>query len=1008
MIHLHVRSSYSLLRGLMDVNTIVRLAKEHDMSAIALTDYHVLFGALNFQKACEKAGVKPIFGIEVTIEDYTSTLIAKNNRGYQGLMTLSYKLSKDGKISLEDITPYRNDVIFIAHSENGPFEASLLSQDNEAVVSVLMDLKEKFPHLFVGLSHQESSFFRESNRVLERLSESLDIDVVAFSKVYYEKPEDEETYRVVQAIDKGTFIDDKTLVSAPNRNFYSPEIMSERYSEVQIKNTKVIADMCNVDVFAITTRLPRFDTGQEADNAVFLTKLSEFGLSRRLKNQVTETYRKRLAYELSIINGMSFTDYFLIVYDVIRYGKKEGIYVGPGRGSAAGSLVAYSLGITEVDPLEYGLLFERFLNPERISMPDIDIDFPDNKRQDVIDYMISKYGHDHVAHIVTFGTLKARQAFRDVGRVFQIPVRKVDTITKLISADTLQENYDNVPKFRTSINADRSLQQVFEVSKSVEGLMRHTSLHAAGIVLSSVPLLDVVPLLSMPDAMDVSQYDMTHLEEIGLVKIDFLGLRNLTIIDSIVRDINKHKKFSIMDIPLNDAAAYSLISQGDTIGIFQLESDGMKNLLRKMKPRQFTDIVDAIALYRPGPMENIPLYLESRNNPDKVTYLHPNLKEITESTYGVLIYQEQIMQVAQVMAGFSLARADILRKAMGKKDAKELGSMKQEFIEGCIANQHSSELAEALFALIEKFANYGFNKSHSVAYGLISYQMAYLKANYSLLFYAYLLTSVISSDSKTNQYIDECRRRNHIVLGPHLSQSTNIYAIEDNKLRVPLTLVKGVSKNIAQVIIEERKQNGHYQSYYDAISRLNLVGIKRSHFELLIKAGAFDFFGYNRPSMIQSLDEALQYAGIIKVEKADQRYLNFDLVSEPLFTEVADNLRQDLSDEYDVLGIYFSQHPAVSLKQKHNTDSVATIQKRDEPYRVIAMIDRVKTHRAKNGQMMAFIACSDDTGSIEAVVFSNVYEKAKDILAVGNLVLIKGNYRKEGSFIVNDMLKFES
>lgn len=1008
MIHLHVRSSYSLLQGLMDVNTIVRLAKEDGMTAVALTDYHVLFGALNFQKACERAGIKAIFGLEVSIETYTSTLIAMNNRGYKGLMRLSYLLSKNESISLDDIAPYRNDIVFIAHSENGPFESSLLASDKESVVTILADLQNRFSNFYIGLSHQESSFFKESNTILVSLAESLDIDVVALSKVYYEKNSDEETLRVVQAIDKGTYIADRTLVSAPNRQFYSSAEMKSRYAEQHISNTQLIADKCNVDVFAITTRLPRFDTGQDVDNATYLSKLSEFGLARRLNNQVNDVYTKRLAYELSIINGMSFTDYFLIVYDVIRYAKKEGIYVGPGRGSAAGSLVAYSLGITEVDPIKYDLLFERFLNPERISMPDIDIDFPDNKRQNVIDYMINKYGHDHVAHIVTFGTLKARQAFRDVARVYQIPIHTVDTLAKQISAASLQENYDNVPRFRTSINADKNLLQVFDVSKTVEGLMRHTSLHPAGVVLSSIPLLDVVPLLSMEDTMDVIQYDMTHLEEIGLVKIDFLGLRNLTIIDSIVRDINKEKPFNIMDIPLTDKNAFSLISQGDTIGIFQLESDGMKNLLKRMKPYQFTDIVDAIALYRPGPMENIPLYLESRTNPKQVKYLHPNLKTITESTYGVLIYQEQIMQVAQVMASFSLSRADILRKAMGKKDAQELSSMKQEFIEGCLKNGHSETLAHELFALIEKFANYGFNKSHSVAYSLISYQMAYLKANYSLLFYAYLLTSVIGSDTKTSQYIDECRKRNHVVLGPHLSRSNSKYTIEDTMLRVPLTMIKGFSKTTSALVLEERQKNGDYHSYYDAISRLSLVGVKRNQFELLIKAGAFDFFGYNRPSMLKSLEEALQYANIIRVENQNQRYLNFDLVSEPLFTEVEDNARQVLSDEYDVLGIYFSEHPTLSLKKKHQTDSIAGITVRDNPYRVISMIDKVKTHRAKDGRMMAFISCSDDTGSTEAVVFANVYEKVKSILAVGNLVLIKGNYRKEGSFIVNDMVKFEN
>ncbi|CAM4190194.1 DNA polymerase III subunit alpha [Erysipelothrix aquatica] len=1012
MIHLNVRSSYSLLAGLMSVETIVKNAKENNMQAVALTDSHVLFGALEFQKAAEKVGVKPLFGMEVTLsheeETFTTTLLAKDNSGYIGLMHLSHALSQKSVLTFEEILTYEKSLIVIAHSEGGPFEKALLNQNLDEVKHRLNVMKQMFTHLYIGISHQESNFFRKTNSQLIDMAIFSDIEPVAMSKVYYELEGDEEAFRVVQAIGKGTYLEDKTLVSSPHRNFYSQEAMASMYDTRCLENTQKIADMCTVDVFSIKTSLPHFETGQAVRNDVYLSKLAAFGLSRRIKQPVNKVYEDRLEYELSVINGMNFTDYFLIVYDIIRYAKKEGIYVGPGRGSSAGSLVAYALGITEVDPIEYGLLFERFLNPERISMPDIDIDFPDDKRHLVIQYVQEKYGHNHVANIVTFGTLRARQAFRDVGRVLQIPIRTVDTGAKLISASTLQENYDNVPKFRTFLNSDKHLKRVFTIALKVEGLLRHASQHAAGVVMSRKPLDDVVPLLAFDEETHVTQYDMTYLEAIGLIKIDFLGLRNLTIIDNIARKINETTAFNIMKIPMDDAKTYQLLSVAETVGVFQLESDGMKALLKKLKPSKFMDIVDTIALYRPGPMENIPLYLASRKDPSSVKYLHPKLREITESTYGILIYQEQIMQVAQIMAGFTLGKADILRKAMGKKNAVELNALREDFINGCLREGHDRELANEIYDLIEKFANYGFNKSHSVAYGLIAYQLSYLKANYPHLFYTELLSSVLGSDVKTRQYIDECRRRNVSLLSVNLDHSHSAYTLDGVKIRMPFTIIKGISGTIAAEIEAERSENGSYKSFYDAVSRLNLVGVKKSHFEMLIKAGAMDYFGANRESMLASLEEAIRYANIIKVEKDGRKQLNFSLISEPIFTQVNENVRATLAYEHDLLGFYFSDHPTKSLKAKHGTDSLVQLEPRYEYYRVIGMIEAVKQHRAKNGKMMAFLQVSDDTDNKDVVVFNNVYEKIKDQLEVGAVVLIKVQVKETDSIIVQDMFTFEN
>ena len=846
------------------------------------------------------------------------------------------------------------------------------------------------------------------NEGLIEMGSLLGINALALSKVYYELSSDDVAHRVLAAVDKGTYLEDKTLVSAPNRQFYAPSELENFYSSDLLNLTDHLASQCHVDLKALTTTLPVFPSSHAVSNKVYLSELAHFGLKRRRNNSVDVISHDRLEYELSVINDMDFADYFLIVYDVIRHAKKQGIYVGPGRGSSAGSLVAYALGITEVDPIEFDLLFERFLNPERISMPDIDIDFPDDQRQFVIDYVRDKYGDEHVAHIVTYGTMRARQAFRDVARVLQIPIRSVDAASKLIQNTLLYDNYLHQPRFKAMIDSSDLLSKCFELALRIEGLPRHVSIHAAGVVLSSKPLIEVVPLLRLDDGASSIQYDMINLERIGLIKIDFLGLRNLSIIDNISKKINEQRPFSINDIPYDDKKTFDLIGKGQTVGLFQLESDGMTQLLMKMKPYRFMDIVDTIALYRPGPMENIPDYLKNRANPQTVEYLHPDLEILTKETNGILIYQEQIMLVAQRMAGFSLGRADILRKAMSKKDAKELAGLSKEFIDGAIAKGYSASLAEELFRLVERFANYGFNKSHSVAYAMIAYQMAYLKANEPYLFYTYLLSSVVGSDAKTSQYLDECRKRNILVLGPNLERSRGSYSLEGLKIRIPFTIIKGISDTISKVIIAERELHGPYQSYYDAIARLSLVGLKANHFKVLIQSGAFDYFGFSRLSAIASLEEALRYANIISVHKDGQLTLDPSLVSEPVFVHVDENLRTQLQDEYAVLGFYFSDHPSVHLKTKHQTDSIINLSRGKNVYRIIAMVDRIKLHRAKNGKQMAFLNISDETGSVDTVMFPNTFEKLKRPIEVGDLVLIKGEMRDEGSLIIMDFHSFDS
>ena len=595
--------------------------------------------------------------------------------------------------------------------------------------------------------------------------------------------------------------------------------------------------------------------------------------------KIPSVYEQRLRYELDVIISMGYADYFLIVWDFIRFAKTQDIYIGPGRGSAAGSLVAYCLGITHADPIRYHLLFERFLNPERVSMPDIDTDFPDDRRDEVIAYVHDLYGEHHVSHIITFNTLAAKQVLRDVGKAMQVAPRQIDLLCKLVPNRpkvTLQDAYQERVKFKQMINSGEQMRKLFAIALQLEGLPRHSSLHAAGIILSNEDISNVCPLIDVDEGMCATQFTMEYLEELGLIKMDFLGLRNLTIIDEIVHQINaKEKRLDIMHIPLDDAKTYQLIRSVDTVGVFQLESEGMKNLIRKMKPTCFEDIVATVALFRPGPMENIPRYLECRTHPEKVDYLHPDLKSILENTYGVMIYQEQVMQIAQTMAGFSLGKADNLRKAISKKKGKELQSLREDFVEGAKQKGYEESLAIRVYELIMKFANYGFNRSHSVAYGMIAYQMAYLKANAPLYFFTALLNSVIGSETKTSEYVFEARKRHIEILLPSVNQSSNQYEIEGNALRFPLVGIKGIGNAVSNVLIEERQKRGNFKDFFDFVARMEGQKLGKKTMEMLIFAGALDEFKINRSSLLASLDDAIRYGDLVKIEDQDQILFDF-------------------------------------------------------------------------------------------------------------------------------------
>lgn len=1015
--HLCVRSAYSLLNGTMSVQRIVDQAKKIGYKTIALSDVNTMHGVMEFILACKKADIKPIIGLEikVSLNDYTFPLLclAKNDNGYKSLLKISSMVNTDKKVlNINELSNY-SDLFIILYSDDSLFNQALLNGTDEDITLLGKELLSLVPNIILGISKQEDKFIHSQNIKLKKILNQLSISSCACHRVYYAEADEDENLRVLRAIDKQMLLSDKNLVKESFRYMLSEEEMHKLYDSDDCKMTDTIAEECNLKWESQKTYLPKFETPNNVNSSQYLTQLCLAGLEKRLENiDNMGQYKTRLKSELDVIVSMHYEDYFLIVWDFIRYAKTQNIYVGPGRGSAAGSLVSYCLGITHVDPLKYDLLFERFLNPDRISLPDIDTDFPDNRRDEVIQYVLNKYGKEHVAHISTFGTLAAKQVLRDVGRVMEISVRDLDAISKTIPFTpkiTLAQAFSQSSRFKQLIQSDERYQKLFKIASSLEGLPRHISTHAAGIVMSSVNLSEVVPMIQIESDMLSTQYTMEYLESLGLIKMDFLGLRNLTIIDEVVQAIQKEKGqlINILKIPLDDEKTLSLVRAVDTVGIFQLESEGMKNLLRQMKTSRFEDIVATIALFRPGPMENIPEYIQAKEHPNEIRYIVPELKPIVESTFGILIYQEQIMQVAQKMAGFSLAKADLLRKAMSKKNASELTKLEQAFIQGCINNKYSEEVAKEVYNLIFKFANYGFNKSHSVAYAMISYQMAYLKANYSNFFFVALLNSVIGSEAKTFEYLQEARNHNVEVLAPSVNSSKDKYYLEQNAIRFPLQIIKGIGSVLSREILSE-KSKGLFKDYYDFIVRMNTHRISKSNYESLIDAGALDEFKLSRNTMKASLQDALNYADMIKIEKNQQISIDTTLVKPLDLIVIKDQALERVENERAVLGFYLSDHPLIYIKKKYNVlNSITLLSISPNNQSFIAMIKKVKQHRTKTGSLMAFVQVYDESGEMDCVLMPNVYQLVSEQLKNGAIIKIEGIIEKEKSCFVKkiDMIE---
>ena len=1022
-VHLHVRSCYTLLQSTLTIPKIVAAAKRCGYTAVALTDKHVMHGAMAFYHACKKENIKPIFGMEVDVleqeELYGFVVLAKNDAGYQNLLKLSTWLNTGEERRIPDLDTlayYAKDCIVLTNGDQNQMETLIVKEELDLLRHWLKLCRKQFSDFYVSIARNDSGLMEKKNPVLKQVCKELDIPYTALSRIYFEREEDEESYKTLCAIDQGVSLHDKMLNYSPRRYFRTPKEMQLLYEDEELQMSDRIAALCQVEMQLPKAVLPKFQNKYGVSSEEFLRSLCQKGLQKRMQYQpISPVYQQRLDYELDVIIRMQYADYFLIVWDFIRFAKTQHIYIGPGRGSAAGSLVAYCLGITHVDPIRYHLLFERFLNPERISMPDIDTDFPDNRRDEVIHYVEQLYGKHRVSHIITFNTLAAKQVLRDVGKAMEINPRQIDRLCKLVPnviKVTLDYAYQNDARFKELINSGETMRRLYATARKLEGLPRHASLHAAGIVFSDEAIEQVCPLIDVDEGICATQFTMEYLEELGLIKMDFLGLRNLTIIDEIVQHINAtaDKKLDIMRIPLDDAKTYALIRAVDTVGVFQLESEGMKNLIRKMQPNCFEDIVATIALFRPGPMENIPEYLDRREHPEKVDYIHPSLQPILQNTYGIMIYQEQIMQVAQTMAGFTLGKADNLRKAISKKKGEELRRMQAEFISGALRKGYDEALAQKVYALIMKFANYGFNRSHSVAYGMIAYQLAYLKANAPLYFFNSLLNSVIGSETKTSEYVFEARKRNIQILLPDVNRSHNQYGIEDNALRFPFVGIKGIGSAVSSLIVEERDKKGEFRDFFDFTARMNGNKIGKKTIEILIYAGALDCFKVGRASLMASLEDALRYADLVKIEDVDQVLFDFDLVSKPAMTMMRDNATIRSEKEKEAIGFYLSRHPIADVRSRMGMDLpiLISLPKYKGRYvKFVCLVDRCRQYRTKNGDMMMFVIGSDETGKFDLVCMPNIYRQHADDLVKGNYLYVEGIVDKETSCLVKKLTRIE-
>jgi DNA polymerase-3 subunit alpha len=1049
-VHLHVHSEYSLLDGSCRIKDLIAKTKELNMKAIAITDHGVMYGVIDFYKEAVAQGIKPIIGCEIYVaprsmqdkeygidnENYHLVLLAKDMVGYKNLMKIVTVASIEGfyykpRVDREFLKEHSEGLIALTACLAGEVPSYILRGEYEKAKEAALFYDSVFGRGNFYLELQDHGILEQQkvNKELIRLSKETGIPLVATNDVHYLEKKDAKAHEVLLCIQTGKTIDDEDRMSFPTDEFYlkSPQEMENLFSccKEAIENTEKIADMCNVEFEFNKTKLPKYDLPEGVDSYEYLRKLCYEGLYKRYKNPSKEVI-ERLDYELSVIKQMGYVDYFLIVWDFIKFAKDNGIMTGPGRGSAAGSLVAYTLGITNIDPIKYNLLFERFLNPERVSMPDIDSDFCYERRQEVIDYVVEKYGKDNVAQIITFGTMAARAVIRDVGRALNYPYAEVDVIAKMIPFElgmTIDKALSLNPELKARYENEEKVKQLIDISRSLEGLPRHASTHAAGVVISKEPLVNYVPLQKNEDSI-VTQFPMTTLEELGLLKMDFLGLRTLTVIRDTIEMVKKNKGVTIDfdSMEYDDSKVYELISKGETEGVFQLESPGMKQFMTELKPKNLEDIIAGISLYRPGPMDQIPRYLANRNHPESIVYDHPLLKPILDVTYGCMVYQEQVMQIVRDVAGYSLGRSDLVRRAMAKKKMDVMEQERKNFIygivdeegnvivPGALRNGLDEATANKLFDEMLDFANYAFNKSHAAAYAVIAYQTAYLKRYYPGEFMAALLNSFVDNLDKIAFYVQVCKKMGIKVLPPDINESDSYFTVVEDKIRFGLSAVKNVGLNMTMEIVSERERNGKFKSVIDFFERMQDSQLNKKAVESLIKAGAFSSFGVRRSQLLSVYDKLME-----NIKRNRNNNLNGQI---SLFGEVEQSHGVEfefpdleefsksrlLSMEKETLGLYISGHPleeyvddipkitnATTLDFKVSEEEMFQPKLQDNQEVVIAgVIATKKIKFTKSNNMMAFVTIEDLYGTVEVIVFPTVYEKYSSIIKEDSPVVIRG------------------
>ncbi|MGV2622350.1 UNVERIFIED_CONTAM: DNA polymerase III subunit alpha [Halobacillus marinus] len=1020
--HLNVKSGFSLMESTVKIPELVDEAKRLGFQSLALTDENTMSGSVSFYRACKQKGIKPLIGLKTRIEDqdlhYPVLLFAENNEGYKNLLQLSSAIQLEGRpVSLDLLEQKRSGLIVVLLTSQSPWAQTIAGR----MFDHIKDSLNRWRHMvgednfYLAIQDLDLHEERQLHQPLQEWSKREGVPVVAIGDVRYLKKEDAAAYESLKAIEANTRFSGETA----GARFYlkKPEEMENYFQEWWpgvLRATEEIAERVNLALSFDQQLLPTYPTPEGVRADRYLEELCLKALAKKYP----ATYKaaeERLHKELSVITSMNFSDYFLIVWDFLAYAKKQGIHAGPGRGSAAGSLVAYLLNITQVDPLEYDLLFERFLNPERITMPDIDIDFPDHRRDEVIAYVAEKYGADHVAQICTFGTFAVRSVLRELFKVLavdesdaafilkQIPKTAPSTITEIVrDSEELSDYIRNSPK----------LQRLFQIATKLEGLPRHVSTHAAGVVISERPLQEYTALMDGHNGIPLTQLAMGDLEKVGLLKIDFLGLRNLTFIEKMEGKIKRFRdsSFSVERIPLDDEKTFHLLEQGRTNGVFQLESQGMKGVLRRLRPSHFEDVVAVNALYRPGPMDYIPDFISRKQGNQAMELPHPDLKGILDKTYGVLVYQEQIMQVAQLVAGYSLGEADLLRRAISKKQSGILEDEREKFLKGCRNRGYTEAVARQVFEWIVKFANYGFNRSHAVAYSLISYRLAYMKAHYPSYFLAELINSYVGDRDKLTLYLREAKESGLKVLPPSINRSHIVAKDEQGAIRIGLLSVKGVGYQAAQAVVEERG-NGRFRSLNDFCLRVRTKIVTRGVIESLILAGAFDETHENRAALLASIDQALEQGELFKEFQDQPGFFGNEFEMELIEVDPFPPLKL-LAMEKEVLGTYMSEHPLEhhrQLLQERGINSLNKVVNIKGTVKTAGVVETIREIRTKRGESMAFATLGDETTELEAVIFPDSYRNIKRWLQEQMLVTVTGkveerNGRKQ--LIINEASVF--